>query len=114
MYAFRFAGVAILSAVLTPSPFPAEEPRPDGRRGPLPEGALVRLGSARLRHPSTVLALADGKRAYQAVRRLSRDREAASLIRERKGTPPGVDAKRIARLIANLDSKQFRVRDSAS
>lgn len=59
------------------------------------------------------LSLADGQRAYQAVRRLARDSEIVAFLRQRHSDEPSVD-KRIAHLIEQLDGRQFKVRESAS
>jgi RNA polymerase sigma factor (sigma-70 family) len=60
------------------------------------------------------LAAADPGRADQAIRRLAAaPAQAIPLLRERLRPVPKPDAERVKRLIADLNSKQFAVRDRA-
>jgi WD40 repeat protein len=77
------------------------------RRERLAEDEVTRLWSD--------LALADGNRAYRATRRLSRSpAEVVPFIRQRLGTEPAYDFKRIDQLIADLDSNRFQTREKAT
>jgi WD40 repeat protein len=61
------------------------------------------------------LAGADGVRAYRAIWRLAADPESAvPYARQRLRPAPPADAARLARLIADLDSKRFAVRQRAA
>jgi hypothetical protein len=61
------------------------------------------------------LAGTDAARAYQAMRRLAAlPTEAVAYLRKQLQLVPAVDEKRLARLIADLDSNQFAEREEAS
>jgi WD40 repeat protein len=81
---------------------------PDGRwssRDVLP-GELERLWAD--------LGDSDGVRAYRAVGALATARQAVPFLAERLRPVPRVEAARLTRLIADLDSAQFKVRGRAS
>ncbi len=82
---------------------PAAQKAEGGQPGP----------AASLRELWSELASPDDARAARAVLALSRmPREAVALARERLG-PVKADPKRVARLVADLDSPQFAVRERA-
>jgi RNA polymerase sigma factor (sigma-70 family) len=60
------------------------------------------------------LAGEDAARAYRALRRLASADEAIPYLRKRLRPVPVVDEKRLARLIAELDSDEFAARERAS
>jgi hypothetical protein len=61
------------------------------------------------------LAGMDAARAYQAMRRLAAmPTETVAYLRKQLQLVPAVDEKRLAKLIADLDSNQFAVREEAS
>jgi RNA polymerase sigma factor (sigma-70 family) len=61
------------------------------------------------------LAGADVPRAYRAVWRLgSAPGQAVAFLRDRLPPVPAADARRIARLVSDLDSEQFAVREAAT
>jgi WD40 repeat protein len=70
---FRFSGVGVFLGLVAALPLPAAPPRNDCHGDPLPEGAVARLGTTRLRHSDGVYRVvysADGKKLAS----LSRDR----------------------------------------
>jgi RNA polymerase sigma factor (sigma-70 family) len=81
---------------------------------------LTGKGKGPLRRPELVsywddLAGEDAARAYQAMRRLATSAvEAVSCFQQRLLPTAPVDAKRLAHLIADLDSGQFAVRQGAA
>jgi WD40 repeat protein len=61
------------------------------------------------------LAGTDAVRAYQVMAKLSRHpNQAEGLLKERLAANPGTSAERLARLIADLDSDNFKTREKAS
>jgi WD40 repeat protein len=75
----------------------------------------LRLGRDELARCWDDLAGTDAARAYQAVTRLGRCRgQAEGLLEARLGGHPGLSAERVARLIADLDADDFKVREKAS
>src|SRR5207245_2596084 len=60
------------------------------------------------------LAGEDAAKAYQAIRRLAASpADAVPMFAKRLQPMPAVDQKRLAKLVANLDSKEFAVREAA-
>jgi WD40 repeat protein len=61
------------------------------------------------------LAGADAARAYQSIMKLAqRPGQAEGLLKNKLTANPGVDGQRLARLIADLDARNFKVREKAS
>jgi WD40 repeat protein len=60
------------------------------------------------------LSGADAARAYQAIQRLAADPESVPFLKERLQEPPKPEQKRLARLLADLDSEDFDVREKAT
>jgi hypothetical protein len=61
------------------------------------------------------LGSADARKAYEAIRTLSAaPRQAVPLLRQRIKPVPPPDARKLARLLADLDSNQFAVRQQAN
>src|SRR5207248_1406832 len=56
----------------------------------------------------------DAAKAFRAIWDLSEDARAAKFLREKLPPVASVDAKRLAQLIADLDSSAYRVRAAAS
>jgi WD40 repeat protein len=82
-------------------------------RGPLPGGA--KLSADELEGLWLDLAGADGPRAYRAIDRLAASpSDSVPFLRDRLKSPPTVDERRLARLIADLDADDFTVRDQAT
>jgi RNA polymerase sigma factor (sigma-70 family) len=76
---------------------------------------VTRLDVADLPELWDDLAAGDVARAGRAVARLASDRgEAVSFLKERLRPASPLDPKRLARLIAELDSEEFDVRENAS
>jgi WD40 repeat protein len=60
------------------------------------------------------LAGPSGERAYRAVQRLAAAPEGVPFLRGRLKAPPGPEARRLARLVADLDDDDFAVREQAT
>jgi hypothetical protein len=74
-----------------------------------------KLGRAKLAKCWDDLGGADAARAYQAMAQLARHPgQAEGLLKAKLTANPGVKARRLGRLIADLDARNFKVRDKAS
>ena len=60
------------------------------------------------------LGSTDGVRAYRALWRMAAGRQSVAFLAPRLGPVPRIAEERVARLIAELDSDRFEVRDRAS
>jgi RNA polymerase sigma factor (sigma-70 family) len=82
---------------------------------PLPQSQPVQRMPAELEKLWGDLASADAKAAYQAIAALAAaPGQAAPFLGERLRPAAAPDAKRVARLIADLDSKEFAARQKAT
>jgi hypothetical protein len=63
--------------------------------------------------PWTDLDAGDAQAAYRAVWALADDPRSASFLRDKLTPAPPLDRQRLAKLVTDLDSDQFRVRESA-
>jgi hypothetical protein len=74
-----------------------------------------KLGRAELAKCWDDLGGADAARAYQAMAQLARHPgQAEGLLKAKLAAHPGMDPRRLARLIADLDANSFKVREKAS
>jgi WD40 repeat protein len=82
---------------------------------PAPPAFAARLTAAEMEGLWKDLASADGQKAHRAVWALAAAREqVAGFLKDRLQPGRGTDAKRVAKLIADLDNDEFDVRQKAS
>jgi RNA polymerase sigma factor (sigma-70 family) len=80
----------------------------------LPRPARPTLTRGRLGQLWQELAGADAAAAYRAVGALAAAEQAVPFLADKLRTKPPADPKQVARLVADLDSEQFAVRERAS
>jgi WD40 repeat protein len=82
---------------------------------PAAEPAVEQLSGEELARCWDDLAGADAVRAYRAIAELARrPSQAERLLKNKLATQPGMNAKQLARLIAELDNDDFKTRERAS